>query len=147
MKTIKKISIFAIILFSMQINATAQCSSFTKNECMPKLSPYIYNGQMNNAVLSEGDIAELMLVFYGNQNYRIVVCGDKNIGDVNFKLKNNNGKTIFTNTDHNMVDHWDFNVKSTQQLTVEVSVPQSSSKDNDSYKSGCVSILVGFSQK
>jgi hypothetical protein len=145
MKILKKIAPIIILALSINLSTNAQCKSFTKDVCMPKLAPYVYNGQLNNAVLSEGDIAELMLVFYKGQDYRIVVCGEKQLGKINFKLKDANGKTVFTNTDHNMINHWDFNIKSTQQLTVEVSVPQTSKDKN--YKSGCVSILVGFLSK
>ena len=142
MKTIKKILFLIAIIFSLQSNAFAQCKAFTKNDCKPKLSPYIYNGQLNSAILNEGDIAELMLTFYSNQDYRIVVCAAEELGDINFVLKDASGNVLFTNADHDMIDYWDFHTKSTQQLSVEVSVPVTSEKEL--YKSGCVSILIGF---
>jgi len=146
MKTITKLILIFGILFSLQSSVFGQCKTFTKNICKPKLEPYIYNGQLNSAVLNEGDVAELMLTFYSNQDYRIVVCAADEIGGVEFKLKDASGIELFTNTDHNLVDHWDFHTKSTQQLLIEVSVPQST-KEGELYKSGCVSILVGFLDK
>lgn len=145
MKTAIKLLFFVGVLFSLQFAASAQCKSFTKNDCKPKLSPYIYNGQLNSAVLNEGDVAELMLTFYSNQDYRILVCGADELGDIEFKLKDASGQELFTNADHNMIDVWDFHTKSTQQLTIEVSVPETST--GELYKSGCVSILVGFRDK
>ncbi len=145
MKTLVKYLFFFGIVLGLQSNAIGQCKSFTKNECKPKLSPYIYNGQLNSAVLNEGDIAELMITFYSNQDYRIVVCSADELNGVVFKLKDAGGQEIFTNTDHDMVDFWDFHTKSTQQLIIEVSVPENSTGEN--YKSGCVSILVGFLDK
>lgn len=143
MKTFIKIFLITSFLFGAQQIVSAQCKTFTKNECKPKLSPYIYNGQLNSAVLNEGDFAELMLTFYSNQEYRIVVCAAEELGQVIFRLLDMNGNEIFTNEDHNMIDHWDFATNSTQQLRVEVSVPESEKK-GELYKSGCVSILVGF---
>ncbi|MDA3891383.1 MAG: hypothetical protein PF517_06915 [Salinivirgaceae bacterium] len=129
----------------LQSAAFGQCKTFTKKECKPKLSPYIYNGQLNSAVLNEGDVAELMLTFYSNQDYRVLVCGAEELGPIEFKLKDAGGQELFTNADHNMIDTWDFHTKSTQQLMIEVSVPLSST--DELYKNGCVSILVGFKDK
>lgn len=146
MKTIVKIFLFIALVAGVQQTMQAQCKTFTKNECKPKLNPYIYNGQLNSAVLNEGDIAELMLTFYSNQDYRIVVCAAEELGEVQFRLKDATGQELFTNKDHDMIDFWDFHTKSTQQLTVEVSVPETT-KEGELYKSGCVSILVGFLDK
>lgn len=143
MKTFIKIFLFASLILGGQQFVSAQCKTFTKNECKPKLSPYIYNGQLNSAVLNEGDFAELMLTFYSNQEYRIVVCAAEELGPVNFRLLDMTGNEIFSNKDHSMIDFWDFATNSTQQLRVEVSVPESTKK-GELYKSGCVSILVGF---
>lgn len=145
MKTIKQILFFIAIVLSLQSTVFGQCKTFTKNECKPRLSPYIYNGQLNSAMLNEGDIAELMLTFYSNQNYRIVVCGADELEDINFVLKDIDGNVLYTNADHDFIDHWDFHTKATQQLSIEVSVPVTSK--GELYKSGCVSILVGFLDK
>jgi hypothetical protein len=144
MKKLISILSVAVICLAIGASAQAQCKTFIKNECKPKLEPYIYNGQMNSAVLNQGDMAELMLTFYSNQDYRIVVCSE-NLGDVTFRLLDLQGKELFTNADHNYTDYWDFSTNSTQLLTVEVSVPEAT-KDEET-KSGCVSILVGFKEK
>lgn len=144
MKKILSILSVAALCLAISANAEAQCKNFIKNECKPKLAPYIYNGQMNSAILNQGDMAELMLTFYSNQDYRIVVCND-GLGDVTFRLLDLQGKELFTNADHNYTDTWDFSTNSTQLLTVEVSVPEATSAEES--KSGCVSILVGFKEK
>lgn len=143
MKTIGRLIILIVVLAGFQNAAFTQCKTFTKNECKPKLNPYIYNGQLNSAVLNEGDVAELMLTFYSNQDYRIVVCSAEELGKVKFRLVDAGGQELFTNEDHDLIEFWDFHTKSTQQLTVEVSVPETT-KEGELYKSGCVSILVGF---
>ncbi len=142
MKAFIKSLLLLALVSGIQVSLSGQCKTFTKNECKPKLSPYIYNGQLNSAVLNEGDFAELLLTFYSNQDYRVVVCGAEELGPIIFKLIDDAGNPIFTNEDHEMIDHWDFHTNSTQQLHIEVSVPESS--DGESFKSGCVSILVGF---
>jgi len=145
MKKVLNILFILSLTIGIQSVAFGQCKTFTKNDCKPRLSPYIYNGQLNSAVLNEGDVAELMLTFYSNQDYRILVCGAEELGPIEFTLKDAGGQELFTNKDHGLIDVWDFHTKSTQQLMIEVSVPQSST--GELYKSGCVSILVGFKDK
>ncbi|HAN00037.1 MAG TPA: hypothetical protein DCQ26_15665 [Marinilabiliales bacterium] len=143
MKTIRTLILLFGFIAGIQTIGLSQCKTFTKNDCKPKLDPYIYNGQLNSAVLNEGDFAELMLTFYSNQDYRIMVCAAGELGKVVFRLVDTEGQVVFTNEDHGMIDYWDFRTKSTQQLVIEVSVPEST-KEGELAKSGCVSILVGF---
>ena len=102
-----KLSVF-IILSALPIVNFSQCKSFTKQTCMPKLEPYIYNGQLNSAILNEGDIAELVLTFYGGQEYRIAVCFEESIGFVQFRLLDSDRNSIFDNADQQFAVYWDF---------------------------------------
>ena len=125
--------------------ASAQCKSFVKKQ-VPKLSPFIHNGQINSSVLLSGDHAELTLTFYSGQTYRIMVGAQEILGDVYFVMKDASKGQLFSSKEQGKkADYWDFTVESTQQLTIEVMVP-----DNDApsglVPSGCVSILVGFKQ-
>ena len=92
---------------------------------------------IRNGLVADFDIAELMLTFYSNQDYRIVVCADE-FDDVQFRLVDLTGKELYSNTNHGNADHWDFSTNSTQLLTVEVSIPEN--KTSADTKSGCVSI-------
>lgn len=135
------IIVFLFLGFANQGNA--QCKGFTKKDCMPLLEPYIYNGQLNSALLNEGDVAELLLTFYGNQDYRLVICSQEVLGQVEFNLLDKDRNLIFSNKDHDYTSNWDFSSTTTQQLIVEVIIPESTS-DGSSIVSGCVSILIGF---
>ena len=61
---------FAIALLWPALSQ-AQCKSFTKKRCIPELGEYVFNGQLNTAVLTRGEEAELMLSFYSGQKYRM----------------------------------------------------------------------------
>lgn len=110
---------------------------------MPKIKPFTSNGQMNTSTLSSGQSASMNLTFYSGQAYRILVCAQEVLGDVSFKVLDVNHKVIFDSQQNNAPDFWDFKVKNTQQLTVEVSVPPSESTSSV-LPSGCVSVMVGF---
>ena len=137
-----KLLAFAILL-NIPSLGFGQCAGFAKNKCLPKLAPFINSGQMYNTTLLSGDRTELSMTFYAGQNYRILVCAQKELGEIQFKLKDASNNTIFSNKGYGNM--WDFNVQSTQELTIEVTTP-ATDPDVALDKSGCVSILVGFKQ-
>ncbi|MCX7955252.1 MAG: hypothetical protein N3A01_08720 [Bacteroidales bacterium] len=139
----KKILCFVFILFA--INVFSQCKNFTKKFCVSQIKPYTYNGQLNMAVLNKGDVAELFLTFYQGQDYRIFVCAQDILGNVEFRLLDSQRNLIFTNKDHDYIKYWDFHANATQQLIVQVIIPPSTTNEPIN-PSGCVSILVGFKE-
>lgn len=144
----KKVCFVVATLFYLFLvnTASAQCKSFAKSKCLPDLAPYIHNGQMNGATMMAGEKAELQMSFYAGQDYRLMVCAQPILGDVAFRLLDKNKKVVFNSKDHKNVFFWDFNVASTQQMILEIDVPESSAK-HGMIPSGCVNILLGFKQK
>jgi len=136
------IAVFIIVAGAFSGSVQAQCNSFTKKKCLPSLSPYVHNGQLNSANLGAGETAELDLTFYSGQEYRILLCGQEVLGDVFFRLKDKSSKIVYDSKEQKS-NSFDFNVKTTQQLTMEVIVPEQKSPNNIAI-SGCISVLVGF---
>ena len=132
-------------IVNIPLNAYSQCKGFVKKTCMPKLAPFVFNGQMNTSTLLAGDNAEVSLTFYTGQTYRIIICSQEVLGTLNFKLKDASGKILFDNAAHDNTDFWDFKAETTQQLIVEVNVPKTDAT-NGIQPSGCVSVLVGLKQ-
>ncbi len=134
----------AFLALAFPFFASAQCKSHVKKQCLPKMAPYVHNGQMNSAVMLPGDNADISMTFYSGQNYRLIVCAQDQIGKPYFKLKDASGNILYDSF-KDEVDHWDFKIESTQTLTIQVSVPDMST-DNKIVPSGCVSVLIGFKQ-
>ena len=143
-KFITPAKIIAVLLFALSVSNSsyAQCKGFVKKQ-IPRLTPFIHNGQINSSVLLAGDHAELTLTFYSGQNYRLLVSNQETLGDVYFVLRDVSKKEIFNSKNQGKDDYWDFSVESTQQLTVEVIAPDADAPSG-LVPSGCVSILVGF---
>ena len=133
---------FFILSFQFSV-VQAQCNSFVKKKCIPQLKPYTINGQMNTSNLSAGQGAELVITLYEGQNYRILVCAEEVLGEVSFKLLDNEHTTLVDTKETAHPSYWDFNVKSTQLFIVEVDVPVAN-PPNKLIPNGCVSVLVGF---
>lgn len=142
MKLIQILSL-ATLLFVGVNESNAQCKSYAKRSCRPLLTPYLHNGQVNNAVLVPGDKAELLLTFFSGQEYRMVVCAMPVLGAVTYKVMDSDRNVIFESAKNKDKKFFDFKVASTQQLIVEILVPESKSI-SDIVPEGCVSVLIGF---
>ncbi|MPQ48053.1 hypothetical protein GCQ56_13685 [Marinifilum sp. N1E240] len=139
---ITKLTILLLCIFALPIGLVAQCNEYTKKECIPQLSPYTFNGQLNSAVLSQGETAELQLTFYKDQEYRILVKGEDNLGDLQFQLFDTEYNLLYDNSDEDYTNLWDFMVESTDDFIIRVLIPEDETKVE--LESGCVSILIGF---
>ncbi len=146
----KKLSAILFLSFAMlnilPQTTQAQCKRFTKKKCLSKLPPYTYNGQLNSAILSQGDVADLKLTFYPEQKYRVFVCADEGLGNIEFKLINEDGNVIYDNENTDYLPYWDFSTNEAIELTLRIIIPPAPS-DALTVKDGCVSILVGFKDK
>ena len=139
-----RIILIGLLAFIPTIGVFAQCKGFVKKQ-IPKLAPFIHNGQVNSSVLLSGDQAELTLTFYSGQTYRLLVSSQEVLGDVYFVMRDASKKQLFSSKEQGKFDFWDFSVESTQQMTIEVIVPNVDTPSG-LVPSGCVSILVGFKQ-
>lgn len=122
----------------------AQCKRFTKKNCFPKMKPFIYNGQLNSAILMPGEKAELMITFNSGQDYRILACAEEKLGDLGLKVMDSKKNVLFYNKEEGeKKQFWDFNVMSTQELIIEISLDEVDAPNN-LIPEGCVSVLIGF---
>ena len=81
----KRKAIFLAAIFSIAIlgDVAAQCSkTWVRKKCVPKITPFIHNGQMNTTPLKEGGRMETTLTFYSGQDYRILVCAEETLENV-----------------------------------------------------------------
>ncbi len=143
MKPSKKIILFATLFALFSFSTQAQCKRFTKKNCLPVLTPFVYNGQLTSAFMSPGETAEIVMTFTPGHDYRILFCGQEVIGNVLFKIMDKNRKVIYERRKPEQKPYFDFNVTSTQQFIIEVYIP-SKETPNEIVPSGCVSLMVGY---
>jgi hypothetical protein len=133
-------------LLALPLATSAQCRSFAKNKCIPALAPYKFNETFNAAQLAPGEEAEVELTFYSGQEYRLLICAHPILGEVNWKLMDATGKSLFESTAEDPKPTFDFKVATTQKLVVHVDVPSASKGGTNMLTVGCVGILVGFKE-
>ncbi len=136
-------SVALIVLFA-NTNTIAQCNGFNKKKCMPKLLPFEHNGNTSSSEMANGEMMSLLMTFSPGKDYRILLCAEENLGKVQFRMVDANKKIFFDTKNKEYVDHFDFAVKSTQQMTVEITVPASTKPHS---QKGCVSVMVGSKKR
>lgn len=125
-------------------DAFSQCKFFTQHKCLPELTPYTNNGQVNTTTLFEGDSADLKMTFYSDQQYRLLVCSHGSLGEgVFFKVKDSDNDLMYDSSEKGEMK-FDFMVNSTQDLTVTVIVTKDEEDVMMMPRSGCVSVALGF---
>lgn len=143
MRTLRIFSLALVMVVATASNLNSQCKSYIKRSCVPKLSPYAHSGQLNKTVLFPGDKAEIMLTFYSGMDYRIIVCSEVILGKVTYKVMDMDRNLIFDSAKEKDKGSFDFKVASTQQLMVEINVPQPVVQP-EILPQGCVAVVVGY---
>lgn len=140
----KYLKIILPLLLLVPFAGSSQCRSFTKKKCLPVLDGYVQNDNFNSAVLIPGDEAELLLTFYADKDYRLLICGHPVLGKLEFEVLDTDEELIYSNKDSEDPDDnmFDFKVASTQQLIVRIRVPESEGTGALIHE-GCVSVMVG----
>ena len=106
MKLLNYFLAISIGLLILSNSAQAQCKRFTEKQCLPNLTPFTNNGQINNATLFEGDSANLVMTFYSLLDYRLMVCSHEVLGTgVHFKVQDNDGNILF-NSKEAQKNYW-----------------------------------------
>jgi hypothetical protein len=140
------IPILALIIAVTTLNVDAQCKAFAKKVCIPELGAYTHDGNYHAAILVEGEEAELYKTFYSDMDYRVAICGEDKLPEVEFSVLDANKNVLYSNKDANYARTWDFKLQSSQQLKIVVKV-NSLNKPNETPASGCVAIMFGFKIK
>jgi len=146
MRILRIIPILALLIVATTVNTEAQCKAFAKKVCIPELGAYTHDGNYHAAILVEGEEAELYKTFYSDMEYRVAVCGEDKLKDIEFIVFDANKNVLYSNKTANFARTWDFKLQSSQQLKLVVKVP-TFNKSGDSPASGCVAIMFGFKIK
>lgn len=133
-----------ILMLGVSFNSNAQCRGYAKRKCRPSLGEYTHDGKMNFAQLFAGDKAEIQLTFFKGQSYRLLVCADETFTGVEFNVYDSEKNKVF-DSEKNDKDMFDFKVGATQQLIVEIKIPQDGNESKNEFETtGCVSVMVGI---
>jgi hypothetical protein len=146
MRRYRIIPILALFMFATTISVNGQCKAFAKKVCLPELGTYTHDGNYHAAILVEGEEAELYKTFYSDMDYRVAICGEDKLPNIEFRILDASKNVLYSNKESNFAKTWDFKLQSSQQLKLVVKV-SSFNQPGDTPASGCVAIMFGFKMK
>jgi hypothetical protein len=146
MRILRIIPILTLLLVGINANANAQCKAFARKVCLPELGIYTHDGNYHAAVLVEGEEAELYKTFYSDMEYRVAICGEEKLPNVEFMVLDANKNVLYSNKNANYAKTWDFKLQASQQLKLVIKV-NTASQSGETPASGCVAIMFGFKIK
>ncbi len=136
-----------LLLIGVASNVEAQCISFAKSVCKPKLGSFIHDGNYNAVTMAEGESAELIKTFFSGQRYRVAFCKVDQLPKIRFWVTDSHGTVLFDNATKGYIDVWDFEIEKTQMLSVNFMVLENASNKSNTIASGCVAVLFGIEDK
>ncbi|MDR1171098.1 MAG: hypothetical protein LBL24_01450 [Bacteroidales bacterium] len=147
----KHISALALVAFLFVMafsspDARAQCKAFVKSSCLPQLVPYIHDGSYQAVMMSEGEEAEVYKTIFAGQQYRLFICTDTALPNVEFVVSDIHRNILFDNRKNGNVKMWDFKSDASQQIKVTIRIPKSKKQDAGEQEIvfGCVGVLFGL---
>jgi len=133
-----KYIILLFILFVVKSNLSAQLDS-VMTKCNTLLTDdFISDGQQYLSLITGNQTAEFSAVFYGGNIYRVISCGGKGDTEIIFNIYDKYRNLLFSNTDYNNTNYWNFQFESTIECFIEAKFTPGSNT------SGFVVILIGL---
>lgn len=134
-------SITTTILFVfITLIGFGQCDEIAKSSQSKFTDEYISDGQTYRALLVDDQMAEFSSIFFGGTTYRISAASGKDKGIV-FNVLDQNRNVLFSSSDYENSEYWDFQVENTINCIIEAHLDQSVQN------SGCAVLLIGFKEK
>ncbi|MCK4661282.1 MAG: hypothetical protein KAT68_00340 [Bacteroidales bacterium] len=80
------IGILILIILSLSNNLSAQRCDKQKYFDKDEFEDFDYRGQSSYAVMRAGETARVKIVFYSGQDYKIMIGGEQDFGQIQFKI-------------------------------------------------------------
>jgi hypothetical protein len=137
---------FLFVMALSSQNALSQCKTFVKVSCLPQLNPYIHDGNYQAVIMSEGEEAEVYKTIFAGQSYRLIVCVDNVLPNIEFVVSDIRRNILFDNRKNDNVKVWDFKPSASQQIKVTIRIPKSQKQGsgNQELSFGCVGVLFSL---
>ena len=139
---LKYIPVFTIVAFLLvSSNIRAQCKAFVRSNLV-QLESYIHDGSYQAVMMSEGEEAEVYKTVFAGQRYRLLVCIENNLPNVEILVSDIRRNILFDSRKNENVKVWDFKSDVSQQIKVTIRIPKSQKSGEVVF--GCAGVLFGL---
>lgn len=120
------------------------CTDYHQYHCLYGDYTFFYSRQSKSALFKRGQTSELHIVAYGGEEYYVSVCAHRKFSPVHFRiLEDNESKSvIYDNAKDEYSESVVFKNEVTQNLIIEVSVPEGDDKNDNERR--CVGVVIQF---
>lgn len=143
----KNIKIFFSILFIISSFLTygQNCPDYHIDHCRWADDSYLYSRQSRNALFIQGMSSEFSISVYDGEEYYISVQGDKKLGKIKIRVKEDNAKKtiLYDNSNYKYENYFYFKNKNSRNLIIEVT-SLAEKKFSTSAERYCVGVLIEF---
>ncbi|HAF27521.1 MAG TPA: hypothetical protein DCG75_00595 [Bacteroidales bacterium] len=144
MKSIK--IFFAIAISISSFVAYAQdCTDYHVNNCRWADESFFFSRQSRSALFTQGMSSEFSITVYGDEEYYISVQGDKKLGKIKIRVKEDNPKKIvlYDNSNYKFENYLYFKNENTRNLIIEIT-SDAEKKFSSSAERFCLGVLIEF---
>lgn len=138
--------IISILLALYSISGFSQnCSEYHINKCRWTDDSFLYSRQSRSALYIKGMTSEFSITVYGGEEYYISVKGDRQLGDIRIRVKEDNqDKTLlYDNAEYEYEDFFFFKNEVTRNLILQIS-SEARGKFSNSSDRYCLGVLIEF---
>lgn len=133
---LKKIYFILIALFITTSAFSQRCDNYHKTgDCkIYRSDGFEYYGQSRSALIEIRKQATFKAVFYGDRDYKVVLCTDYGYYPVHYVISNADTKEIlYDNLEDDYVESVGFTIDKTQNLIFDITVLAEDIKPEDSF--------------
>jgi len=142
MKKILLVFIFLSFYLGLKVSK-AQCLDFASSAGIASMDTavFLHDGRFNAIKLKQGDDIYIYKSFYAQEQYRIVVVGEKGLGELKFEITDFKQKNvIFSN--EKTEKFFDFTPDISQRAIIHITIPASAAGKVP--QKGCVAVMFGL---
>lgn len=143
----KNIKLFFTIIFSISsiVVYGQNCSDYHVDNCRWTDDSFLFSRQSRSALFTQGMSSEFAITVYGGEEYYVSVKGEKNLGKIKIRVKEDNQKknVLYDNSKYKYEDFFYFKNENTRNLIIEVS-SQAEKKFSNSTDRYCLGVLIEF---
>ena len=143
----KNVKLFFTILFSISSFLTfgQNCPDYNINNCRWADDTFLFSRQSRNALYTQGMSSEFSITVYGGEEYYVSVQGDKKLGKIKIKVKDDNKQNtvLYDNSKYKYESYFYFKNENTRNLIIEITsvAEKKFSSSTDRY---CLGVLIEF---
>ncbi len=135
---------FFLLIFPL-FGYSQKCFYYHKDACGTIESKYAYSYNQSSVsyLFKAGESRQIPFTLYAGKDYRITIC-TQNIFDniVSFKIVKSDGTIFYDNSKYDFEFNLEFSSRQSQEVILELEVPDMPESKDSTLNEGCVGILI-----